>query len=206
MATHPEQASWGDLRTPPPSSFPRSHVRGRGPPLLLSWGLRDPSSCRGSRVRQALAQSRTPSPAVRTQRWETGGSCPRGPRIWRGELSTPSVECWSHRAREGSRGAGGGVCQGFLGRDTWGLCQEGGGPQGPRDHCPWGHGGAQGCAEKWGEAGAKSRDLGEEGVPWRKLGPSIPSPNQVPQIRARKAPLGCAAGDLRRGLRSEASV
>ena len=62
--------------------------------------------------------------------------------------------------------------------------------RGPEIIVHGGMGGGQGCAEKWGEAGAKSRDLGEEGVPWRKLGPSVPSSNQVPQIRVRKAPLG----------------
>ena len=41
-----------------------------------------------------------------------------------------------------------------------------------------------------GRGRSQIRDLEEEGVPWRKLGPSVPSPNQVPQVRVRKAPFG----------------
>ena len=125
MATHPERASWDDLPSPPQQLPPQPRA-GRAPPLLLPWGLRDPSSSRGSRVHQALAQSRTPSPAARTQRWETGGSCPRGPRIWRGEMSTQSAsgECRPHRAREGSGVLGAGSVKASWGGTPGGCAKK----------------------------------------------------------------------------------
>lgn len=51
--------------------------------------------------------------------------------------------------------------------------------RGPEDSIHGGMGWHKGCAEKWGEAGAESRDLREERVSRRKLGCSARSPNQV---------------------------
>lgn len=82
------------------------------------------------------------------------------------------------------------------GEGHWGLCQKREGLRGPEIIVHRGMGGPR-VVQKWGEAGAEIQGPEGSSVPWRKLGPSVPSPNQVPQIKSGKQLLVLNSGYYR---------